>query len=61
MLPSVVRYIVNGWSTTGLFQYRSGDPLTIFANSGNNSMARNRTAIAPCTSAAELMAAPPAP
>ena len=33
--PSVARYIVNGWSTTGLIQYRSGDPLTIFANSGN--------------------------
>jgi hypothetical protein len=33
--PSVARYIVNGWSTTGLIQYRSGDPLTIFASSGN--------------------------
>jgi hypothetical protein len=33
--PSVVRYILNGWSTTGLFQYRSGDPLTIFASNSN--------------------------
>jgi hypothetical protein len=33
--PAVARYIVNGWSTSGLIQYRSGDPLTIFANSGN--------------------------
>ena len=33
--PSVARYIVNGWSTSGLIQFRSGDPLTIFANSGN--------------------------
>lgn len=33
--PSLARYIVNGWSTTGLIQYRSGDPLTVFASSGN--------------------------
>ena len=33
--PGVVRYILNGWSTTGLFQYRSGDPLTIFASNSN--------------------------
>jgi len=32
--PSAAKYIVNGWSTTGLIQYRSGDPLTIW--SGNN-------------------------
>jgi hypothetical protein len=34
--PSAVRYVVNGWQTTGLFQARSGDPLTITAG-GNNS------------------------
>jgi hypothetical protein len=33
--PSIAKYVVNGWSTTGLIEYRSGDPLTIFANSGN--------------------------
>ncbi len=32
--PGVVRYLVNDWSTTGLVQFRSGDPLTIW--SGNN-------------------------
>lgn len=34
-VPSVARYIVNGWSTTGLFQYRSGDPLTIWSANNN--------------------------
>lgn len=33
--PGVVRYVVNHWSTTGLFQYRSGDPLTVFSGSNN--------------------------
>jgi hypothetical protein len=41
--PSVVRYILNGWSTSGLFQYRSGDPLTTFSSQSNNSgSAQNR-------------------
>jgi hypothetical protein len=31
-----VKYIVNGWQTTGLIQTRSGDPLTVTAG-GNNS------------------------
>jgi hypothetical protein len=35
--PSVVRYIVNGWGTSGLFQFRSGDPLTIMSGQANNS------------------------
>ena len=35
--PAAVRYMVNGWETTGLFEYRSGDPLTIFSSSSNNS------------------------
>jgi hypothetical protein len=35
--PGVVRYIVNHWETSGLFQYRSGDPLTIFSSQSNNS------------------------
>jgi hypothetical protein len=35
--PSVLRYIVNGWGTSGIFQYHSGDPLTIWSSSANNS------------------------
>jgi hypothetical protein len=35
--PSVVRYILNDWGTNGIFQYRSGDPLTIFSSQANNS------------------------
>jgi len=35
--PSVVRYIVNDWGTSGIFQYRSGDPLTVWSSSSNNS------------------------
>jgi hypothetical protein len=35
--PAVLRYIVNDWSTSGLFQYRSGDPLTIWSSQANNS------------------------
>ncbi len=33
--PAAARYIVNDWETTGLFQYRSGDPLTIWSSSSN--------------------------
>jgi hypothetical protein len=33
--PGAVRYVVNGWATSGLFQFRSGDPLTIFSSSSN--------------------------
>jgi hypothetical protein len=32
-----MRLLTNGWQTTGLFQYRSGDPLTILSGSSNNS------------------------
>jgi hypothetical protein len=32
-----LRYIVNGWQTNGIFQFRSGDRLTIFSNASNNS------------------------
>jgi hypothetical protein len=35
--PSAVRYIVNGWQASGLFQSRSGDPLTVVASSNNSS------------------------
>jgi hypothetical protein len=35
--PAVVRYLLNGYETTGLFQYRSGDPLTITSSAPNNS------------------------
>jgi hypothetical protein len=31
--PGVVRYIVNGWQGSGLFQTRSGDPLTVTSSS----------------------------
>ena len=33
--PKAVQYVVNDWSTTGLFQFRSGDPLTIWSSSNN--------------------------
>ncbi|MGD0156481.1 MAG: carboxypeptidase regulatory-like domain-containing protein [Terracidiphilus sp.] len=33
--PAAARYILNDWSTTGLLQYRSGDPLTIFSSGSN--------------------------
>jgi Carboxypeptidase regulatory-like domain len=35
--PGFVRYLVNGWGTSGIFQYRSGDPLTIWSSASNNS------------------------
>jgi hypothetical protein len=35
--PAVVRYILNGWETSGLFRFSSGDPLTIFSGAANNS------------------------
>jgi len=35
--PAVMRYIVNGWQTTGLIKFSSGDPLTIFSSTANNS------------------------
>ncbi len=35
--PAALRYLVNGYETTGLVQYRSGDPLTITSSSSNNS------------------------
>jgi hypothetical protein len=34
--PGAVKFILNGWQTTGLFQHRTGDPLTVLAG-GNNS------------------------
>jgi hypothetical protein len=41
--PAVAKYILNDWSTTGLFQYRSGDPLTVFSgNSNADGSAQNR-------------------
>ncbi len=33
--PAVARYLVNGWQVSGLFQTRSGDPLTVNASSNN--------------------------
>ena len=35
--PAFVRYLINDWQTSGLFQARSGDPLTILSNSNNAS------------------------
>ncbi len=35
--PGVARYVVNGWQVSGLFQSRSGDPLTVTSNANNNS------------------------
>ena len=35
--PAVMRYLANGWQTTGLVRFRSGDPLTIFSSTSNNS------------------------
>jgi hypothetical protein len=35
--PAALRYLLNGYETTGLFQHRSGDPLTIISGSNNNS------------------------
>jgi hypothetical protein len=35
--PAALRYLVNGYETTGLVQYRTGDPLTITSSAANNS------------------------
>jgi hypothetical protein len=35
--PAGLRYLVNGYETTGLVQFRSGDPLTITSSASNNS------------------------
>jgi hypothetical protein len=35
--PAVARYVLNDWATSGLFQYHSGDPLTIWSGNSNNS------------------------
>jgi hypothetical protein len=35
--PGAVRFLINGWQTSGLLQSRSGDPLTIGSNSNNAS------------------------
>jgi len=36
-MPALTRYALNGWDTSGLFQFRSGDPLTAVSSSSNNS------------------------
>jgi hypothetical protein len=33
--PGVLRYLANGWETSGLFVFRSGDPLTVISSSAN--------------------------
>jgi hypothetical protein len=35
--PAALRYVANGWETSGLFQFRSGDPLTVTSNSSDTS------------------------
>ena len=35
--PGAVRFLVNGWQTSGILASRSGDPLTIGSNSNNAS------------------------
>ena len=35
--PAALRYVVNGWQTTGLVKFSSGDPLTIVSSAANNS------------------------
>lgn len=35
--PPALRYIANGWETTGIVQFRSGDPLTVISSASNNS------------------------
>jgi len=35
--PGAVRYVLNDWGTSGIFQYRSGDPLTVWSSQSNNS------------------------
>jgi hypothetical protein len=33
--PGALRYLANGWETSGLFVFRSGDPLTVISSSSN--------------------------
>jgi Carboxypeptidase regulatory-like domain len=35
--PGAIRYLVNNWQASGLFQIRSGDPLTVTSSANNNS------------------------
>lgn len=35
--PGALRYLVNGWQASGIFQTRSGDPLTVAASANNSS------------------------
>jgi hypothetical protein len=35
--PAALRYVANGWQASGLFQTRSGDPLTVTSSANNNS------------------------
>jgi hypothetical protein len=36
--PASVRYAINYWQSSGLFQSRSGDPLTVTSRANNNSL-----------------------
>ena len=35
--PGALRHLANGWATTGILQFRSGDPLTVVSSAANNS------------------------
>ncbi len=35
--PEAARYVLNNWAASGIFQYRSGDPLTVWSSAPNNS------------------------
>ena len=59
--PAALRYLVNGYETTGLVQYRTGDPLTITSSASQQLRCRTRIAIAPCIAGAALTAARHAP
>jgi hypothetical protein len=36
-LPVGARYLLNDWQMTGILQFRSGDPLTVWSSAANNS------------------------
>lgn len=36
-LPAGARYLLNDWEMTGIVQFRSGDPLTVWSSATNNS------------------------
>ncbi|MDE3105581.1 MAG: TonB-dependent receptor [Acidobacteriota bacterium] len=45
--PLALRLLANGWQTTGLVQYRTGDPLTVVSgvNNSNTGLGRDRAVV----------------